>query len=335
MYGQLLQVDEQNRDAMVASERAQANMGPKLNANFYEYSQRGRQGLTNIDRYRYSTSAVLPLGDENEYLELGYTRAVYVPSAQYNTDIGNIPWIHAQKRFCDDRFLAYGTVGVEQWTHGFTTRPVFDIGGEYYISSLAKVHAGGFLENVAENGESIAQNIYRYGGYIGGDVQATRMWRFGGEYRYAHYSDVNNMSQLYVYNDVSLTLPPKQFKIVEDFLLQGFTQQTVFPTNPPNPNDLFGAIHPYFAPKTFALGQVRAEWWEWLSRDYFVHSNQCYYTLQAGIATDNNMNTYGNFRALFNYDVCTWLSVGAQGSAIVSHVYQQYTALAYLQIRFR
>ena len=177
MYSQVLQVDEQNRDAMVASERAQANMGPKFNSNFYWYDQRGRQGLTNIDRFNYTNSAVLPLGDENEYVELGYTRVLYKPNYEYPEATGNLPWIHAQKRFLDDRLLAYGTLTIEEYTNGFHTRPTFNGGGEYYVTSLAKVHAGGFLENVAENGESIAQDIYRYGFYAGADFQPSRVWR--------------------------------------------------------------------------------------------------------------------------------------------------------------
>ena len=70
-------------------------------------------------------------------------------------------------------------------------------------------------------------------------------------------------------------------------------------------------VHPYFAPDCYASGELRVEWWHWLSRDYFVHSNQCWYSLQYGIATDSNLITYHDLRAIFNYDVNSCLSVGA------------------------
>ena len=75
--------------------------------------------------------------------------------------------------------------------------------------------------------------------------------------------------------------------------------------------------------------------WQWLSRDYFIHSNQCWYSLQYGIASDNNLNTYHNLRGILNYDVCTWLTVGAEANANLSGVYKAYNALGFLQIRFK
>ena len=185
-----------------------------------------------------------------------------------------------------------------------------------------------------ENGESIRQNIYRYGVYAGADFNPTRTWAFGGEYRYGHYSDKNDMNQFNLYNEVSLTLPPKQLKFVQQLYFQGFAQQTVFNQNPPDPHNLRGTIHPYFSPKDYANLEFRIEYWEWLSRDYFVHSNQCWYSLQYGIAGDNNSNVYHDLRALVNYDVCSWLSVGATTQAYLSNVYRSYSAMGYLQIRF-
>ena len=48
-----------------------------------------------------------------------------------------------------------------------------------------------------------------------------------------------------------------------------------------------GTIHPYFAPDIYSMWQFRVEWYHWLSRDTYVHSNQCWYSLQYGIVTDS------------------------------------------------
>jgi hypothetical protein len=114
-----------------------------------------------------------------------------------------------------------------------------------------------------------------------------------------------------------------------------YRQQTRFPTPIPDPYNLFGVVHPYFAPECYASGEVRVEWWHWLSRDYFVHSNQCWYSLQYGIATDSNLVTYHDLRAIFNYDVNSCLSIGAEARAYLGgDTYYQYFAMAYLQVRF-
>jgi hypothetical protein len=160
------------------------------------------------------------------------------------------------------------------------------------------------------------------------------VWNFGGTYTYAHYSDDNDAHQAFLYNDVSLSLPPKQLKLVQRVNLWSFRDQTVFPTPVPDPANLPGTIHPYFAPDFFSSCECRVEWWHWLSRDYFVYSNQCWYSLQYGIATDNNLVTYHNFRALFNYDVNSCLTVGAEAQALNSSQYDMYSAMVYLQVRF-
>ena len=309
-------------------------MGPKLDLNGQYFYQRGRNGLADITRETGTVAGRIPLGDETEYLQLGYTGALYHSRFNYPDAVGNLPFIRAQKRL-DDLLLLYGQVNVEQFKNGFKTRPTFDIGSIYQFCEWASFRSGGYLENVAENGESIRQDIYRYGLYGGADFRPTRQWGFGGEYRYGHYSDNNDMNSLYLFNELALTLPPKMLKIAERLYYWGYREGTTFPTNPIDPANIFGAVHPYFAPNSYTQMELRIEWWHWLSRDYFAHSNQCWYSLQYGIMTDSNLVTFHNLRALFNYDVCTWLSVGAAANAQLSSVYNMFSALGYLQVRFK
>ncbi len=334
-YGQVLQVDPTHRDAMIASERADAEMGPKLDGAYSWFRQRGRNGLASIDRNRYQAAGRIPLGDETEYLMLGYARVAYRPTDGDPTNFGNIPFARVQKRLWGDQILAYGQLNVEEYERNIRTRPTFDVGAYYYWNDWITYRAGGYLENVIENGEAMRQDIHRGGVYLGADLKPTRLWALGGQWRYAHYSDHNDLNYFDLYNELSLTLPPKQLKLVQKMYFWGYREGTTFPTTPPQDNFIFGATHPYFAPNAFTQVEFRVEWWHWLSRDYFVHSNQCWYSLQYGIAADNQLVTYHNLKGVLNYDVCTWLTVGAEAAAQLSSVYNMYSAMGFLQIRFK
>jgi len=334
-YSEVIKIDPTHRDAIMASERANAEMGPKLDASYSYFKQSGRQGLADITRQRYTVDGRVPLGDEDEYLMLGYQRANYNSPFNYPETTGNIPFLRVQNKFMDNRLLGYGQVNVEEYDNGFDTRPTFDIGAIYQYCDWIWLRGGGYLENVVENGESIRQDIRRGGAYVGADFRPTRIWAFGGEYRYGNYSDDNDLNSFTLYNELCLTQAPKLLKIAQRMYFWGFREQTVFPTNPPQQDNIFGAVHPYFAPSGYSQMELRVEWWHWLSRDYFVHSNQCWYSLQYGIMTDNNLVTFHNLRAILNYDVCTWLTVGGQADAQLSSVYNMYSAMAFLQIRFK
>jgi tetratricopeptide (TPR) repeat protein len=334
-YSNTLAVDPMYRDAVVAGERAAAEISPKLDVRADFFRQRGRDGLAAIDRQRYLSAVSLPLGDEDEFVQLGYVRIGYKPLDDPQL-WGHAPFARVQKKWDDNRLMTYAQVNLEQYRDGagFSTRPTFDLGYWYDHDDVLRTRGGAFLENVAECGESIRQDIYRYGVYCGTDVRPTRVWRFGGVYSFAHYSDDNDAHQALLYNDVSLSLPPKQLKLVQRVNLWGFREQSVFPTPVPDPYNLRGTVHPYFAPDCFSSFECRVEWWHWVSRDYSVHSNQCWYSVQYGIATDNDLVTYHNFRALFNFDVNSCLTIGAEAQALNSSAYDMYSAMVYLQFRF-
>ena len=268
-YGKTLEVDPLNRNTQVASERSSADMGPKLDLLGSYFWQKGRQGLADITRYKATVDGRIPLGDENEYLELGYSRVLYHSRFDYPDSDGNIPFFRVQKRFCEDLLLAYGQVNVEQFNTGFKTRPTFDIGAIYQCCDWVWLTGGGYLENIAENGESIRQDIFRGGVYAGADFQPTRLWTFGGRYQYARYSDNNDMNSFTLYNELILTEPPKMITLGERLYYWGYRESTIFPTNPPQEDNIFGAVHPYFSPKSFSEIEIRLGWWHWLSRDYF------------------------------------------------------------------
>jgi hypothetical protein len=110
----------------------------------------------------------------------------------------------------------------------------------------------------------------------------------------------------------------------------GYREQTVFRNVF---TDLRGTIHPYFSPDAFGYTECRLEWTQWLSRDYFAHSNQTWYSLQCGIGLDTQAARYHTLRAVFHHDVKPWLSVEAEARATLSSVYN--AAGAYAWVIFR
>jgi tetratricopeptide (TPR) repeat protein len=329
-YAELLRADPIHRDALIAQERAGLELDPQFHLNTLYFRERGRDGLATVTRERLEGTVVLPYGDENEYVQLGYARVRYLPVGAEPLD-GNILILRGQNKPCE-RLLLFGQVNFEDYPNRLKDRPTGEAGADYDASDCLHLRFRSFLENVVENAASLRQDIYRYGADVSASVRPTRTWDFGGTARLAHYSDHNDLAELYLVNNCLLSLPPKQLKIVLDADLESFEQSTVFPTA--NHNDLRGVIHPYFSPHAFAYYELRIEWTQWLSRDYFVHSNQCYYGLQYALGEDSNLATYNTFRALAYCDIKPWLTVGADAQQVLSDVYRATSANAYLIVRF-
>ena len=113
-YANTLAVDPTHRDAIAASERASAEISPKLDLRVDLMRQRGRDGLASIDRQRYLAAVSLPLGDENEFAQFGYMRQAYNPldDPQF---WGNVPFVRVQKKWDDNRLMTYAQVNLEQY----------------------------------------------------------------------------------------------------------------------------------------------------------------------------------------------------------------------------
>jgi hypothetical protein len=273
---------------------------------------------------------VLPWGDENQLVEVGFARARYVPKDDVPLD-GNIPFVRVQGK-PEERMLLFTQVNYEDYPNRFRDRPTFESGGDFDLTDAIHARARTFLENVVENGETLRQDIYRTGIDLSSDIRPSRTWDFGGTARFAWYSDVNYLGELYLVDNILLTFPPKQLKLVLDADLESFSHSTIFASS--DHSDLRGTIYPYFSPRHFAYYEARIEWTQWLSRDYFVHSNQCYYSLQYALGADSSLATYQSFRVLANFDVRPWLSIGADAKQILSSVYDATYVTAYLIIRF-
>ncbi len=332
LYGQGLAIDPTEHEAATALERSSVEMRPQVTTGVDFFEENGRDGLAAIQRTFYRSQFRYPFGDEDQYVSLGFTRANLVPN-QGTTLVGNIVSGGFQDKFCcDERLSVFGLANIEMFRDRLKDRVTFDAGASYAFCDLVTARTGLFLQNVEENSESLRQDIYRYGVREETDFQPERAWSLSETGTYDHYSDKNDMVELLLASNLILIPPPCQLKFVLSTDILAYQNQTVFADDPPD--YLVGTIHPYFAPSFYNFYEARLEWKQWISRDYFVHSNQCWYSLQYGIGADNSFNTYNTFRALANFDVRPWLSLSADAQVILSPVYNASQATAFITLRF-
>jgi tetratricopeptide (TPR) repeat protein len=330
-YTELLEVDPQHRDGSIALERASAELDPQLRFNQDLFVQRGRGGLAAIDRFEYTTAARVPIGDENEFVQAAFSRIEYAPVAVAPVD-GNIISFRGQEKAAAN-LLFYGQANIELYeAGGFHDRVTFDTGVQYAPSDFIRTFFSGFMENVAESSGSVAQDIHRGGIRFGGDIRPLDCWDIGGNYRFAVYSDNNNLNEFNLINEVQLTFLPTQLKWVTVLNYESFAHNSII--NPNDPNEILDAVHPYYSPKNFSYYETRLEWTQYLSRDFFAHANVCYYSIQLGTGWDNNFNNYAHFRLLLNYDISSWATIGADANYTLSQVYRSIAASTYLIVRF-
>ena len=346
-YSELLAADPGHREAAIASDRHLADDSPTYRFQTSFEKEFGFNGLNNISRLRIGNFFTVPIGDENEYVGFGYTRielyppagtpdqfgvvfnqfgqpfTQFFPAQQGGNLGGNIPTFLYQQRFASyDQLLFKSVINVEQYENRVRTRPTGEVGLINYGDGW-RAESFLFLNNVLENGQSLVQDIYRYGGRLTGEYQATRRFDVGGQVRVAGYSDANTLLETNGFGAYLLCFAPTQLRFIASVNTISFSNVTQFgPFAAADPSNLVGTVHPYFAPSGFTFYDAIFDWRHWLSRDYFSHANQCYYTVQAGLRVDSRSNTYGLLNAGVNYDINSEATIGADARVVWSDVYR-------------
>ncbi len=141
------------------------------------------------------------------------------------------------------------------------------------------------------------------------------------------------MNELFLRTSWTALPSPNELKFVLDADTFGFRKPTIFPTPDPTQDLVAGTIHPYYSPSFFYYYEARVEWKQYLSRDSFTDSTQCWYSLQYGLGSDNNFNTYNHVRGQLYWDIKPWLTVGADAGLLYSTVYHAETIGAFLILR--
>jgi tetratricopeptide (TPR) repeat protein len=329
-FQQDLLADPHEREAGIALERAGLELSPQGALDFDYFHQFGRQFLAAIGRFRFGGDVRIPYGDEDEYVHFGFARADYVPTGGTPLEGNIISGGFQAKAF--DRFYASGTANIEDFQDRLKPRVTFDTGVRYDFCDLLHARLGTYLNNVVENSETLRQDIYRYGARAGVDLSLTRNWSADATYTYGHYSDNNDFNEAFVRSQYFFCFPPTELKAVLSGDLLNYRSSTVFKIA--DPTDLVGIEHPYFSPHLFVYYEARLSWKHWLSRDYFTYANQCWYNLEYATGWDNNLFNYNTFRAQFNADIKSWLTVGVEAQVTLCPVYNAQQALAYLVLRW-
>ena len=271
-YSQLLAVDPQFREAVIASERARAEASPTYTGRIRYEDESGRDGLATMNRFRFSNLFTVPLGDENEFAGIGYSRVAYSPADDTTLDGNILTAVYQQKFPWYDPLLFRGVLNLEQYPDRVSTKPTFDAGLQYNGDGLF-IESGLFLENVIANGEALRQDIYRYGARVSANYQHTRRLSFGGLYRYARYSDDNNLNELNLNSAYIFCFAPRQLRLLLSVNNLFYSDQTEF--GPFAPDSLVGTVHPYFSPSAFSFYEARLDYTEYCCRDYSRTRTRC------------------------------------------------------------
>jgi predicted Zn-dependent protease len=333
---EILAVDPYNRDAAVVLDWATMTLQPRAKTQIDLSTQQGRNGLASIELDKYTVQSVCPFGDEGDYVGLGYSRMVYVPHG-YPVLAGDMPSLLFGKQI-GDRMQFVSELNFETYPNRFSDRPTFNGTLTYDVNDCWKANVGGFLRNVAENGASIDQDIFRGGVDIGSTFHITREMDALASYRFSGYSDNNLEHEALARFIYRLTPSPCELKFISTAQFTSFDETNILSgTNSP---ELPGNVippnfrHPYFAPLDFFYFEERLAYKQTLSRDLFKYSDHCYFLLEYGLGIDNRETIYHNFRVGLNCDVNLWLRLGVNAESTISPVYKAGAGFAFIELRW-
>ncbi|MEO2010528.1 MAG: tetratricopeptide repeat protein [Pirellulaceae bacterium] len=325
-YEEFLAIDPNNFRIQRALERSYLKLQPRLIGTTDFFHQGGRQGLSEMSRFRFGAKALFPLCDENEYFAIGYSHQIYMPNGP-DPLLGNILEVESRRELADGLFF-FADMDVEMYHSRFSTRPTFESGIDYRVLDGLDLGFDVFLHNVAENSESIRQNLFRYGLRPRISWKITPYWSFDGEYQLQNYSDDNIVHSFAINNDVELSPPPRQLLFSAAYHFNSFEEQTV---RNPLLSDLTGTVHPYFAPADFSYVTLDFEWRHWLS-DFQPGEHQCYYGIRYGVEWDSFNVFYNSFGATFYWDLNAIVTLSVGSDFLRSGAYDSASVMTFLDI---
>jgi len=328
-YSELLCVDPCNHAANIAIKGTRRKLEPRGTFDFTYFQQDGRNGLANIKRLGFEWGAEIPLGDEDEFLRLDYQHMIY-EGDNSQAVLGSAFGGEYHGRFWHD-FSYFIDADVSVFDDGgFSSRPNFDAGVGMDTDYDGYIELGGFLQNVAENDEAMAQDIFQGGGRILGRVKPTSRWQMESLYRFAGYSDSNFRHNFLVHNRVQLMEVPNELHFLADYDFLSFYEGTTFGPGP----GIAGSIHPYFAPQGFSNASLGFEYKRHLGRYHFNGAQEKWVALQYRAQWDSRGEFYNLAAARAFVDITGRLSAGIDTSLTRSDVYDNDLVHAYMVVFF-
>jgi len=317
-YSHLLSVNPNHRDGRVAVEGKQLERCQQLLFDHRFVRERGRDGLTSIDRLGEYVGYQLPRLDENEHLSIGYGRLTLAPTYGQGT-AGNALTFKYQKQChgCFGRRLSpyvpvavFADCEVQQFDRYVSTRPMFEAGVKVRTWDDLVCTISGTMENILENGEALQQDIYCGGLRLDLDYMPNNYWETELTYELQGYSDVNTRQAVEFRNRLQLTPDPRRLTFLADCYYWNFADASVFT---PGPDPFFDMLHPYWTPMGYVMGGVGLEWKQWLSWDRFDGAQHCWVSFSAMKRWDNQGQNYTVYRGMLGWDITRRLSGYAMG----------------------
>ena len=322
----LLARDPLHAQAAIALERTRQQLRPRLGSHFSTFSQSGRNGLSEVSRTRFGAKYFKPVGTGNDIFSIGYSHIMLHPTGSDHVlgnslDLGYL-WN------ATPNFRVNAQMNVEQYDQGFSTKPVFRIDAKHRVLDGLELGFVGHMENVAENSESIAQEVFRYGIGPTLDWHLSQRWELTADYDVQNYSDSNLVQTFNVRNVYKFTTAPRELRGILLYHFEDFSDQTV---RNPIPDFLPGTVHPYFAPDLFSYVNAGLEWQHWLN-PMTLGAYEFSYTVRYALQWDSLQVFYNTFGAALNWDFTETMRLSVSTDHILSSEYDSSGVMATLMI---
>ena len=314
-YEELIKVAGGHQEAAKALAGARRELQPSFNIAFNNEERNGRDGLSFMDESSAIADTRFSMGRKNDTFGFGLGRRTYTPGvASPNTGGSNTDPLNANVvRFLGSKALGDNTVvdGVAEF-HTYDTddrlseRLYYDAGVTYTSDSQTTVKFRLFSEPVAQNAETLIQDIYRQGGRVGVEMAMTRRLDWGVSGLIADYSDNNTRVEGNVFLAYEFTAAPTSLRVLvkADFIdASKETDPTLLSTLP----NLSGLETPYFSPSAYSVFAVQSNWRHQLGKDWFTGADDMFYRVALGFAVDSNNVAYTEFDMGGGYDITDWL----------------------------
>jgi tetratricopeptide (TPR) repeat protein len=309
IYRRLLDIDPLHSLAGRAIERLEIRRSPSIKLGQVFWSERGRDGLTEIDRYRTDLEVDVPL-DCRFHLRLTGHHWIEHPSYtgdSYGADgftlgLGGVlnPYIKGeaawtQKMYRDSQFQNTDTGYARIWVN---------------LRDYVTVGLGYERTDELYNYFGIQQGIQGDTGWLSLNSQITRRLALLGQARYLSYSDNNDGRHFMAGAAYELTDHPRIFKIALTGEYRNTRKQDVYQYKD---GRLVDIIHPYWTPKDYYGGAVTFEWYHDLSKLLFCGSQRHFYDLAVVAGTDTEHNPSVELRAEWHYEFYDHWIFGIKG----------------------
>ena len=308
-YRKLLDMDKLHSLAGKALERQKIRRNPSLKLGQIYWAERGRNGLTAIDRYRTDLGVDVPM-DCRFHLKLTSHHWIEHPSFT-NTSYGANgftlgvngvlnPYIRGEagwtkKIYQDNEFQNTDTGYAHIW---------------FNLRDYAVVGLGYDRTDELYNYFGIKQGIQANSWWMSINSDITRRLEVLGQAKYMGYNDDNDGRLCLLGAGYAFTDHPRIFKIA----LTGEYRNTENPdVYQYEDGQLVNIIHPYWTPQNYVDGTVTFEWYHDLSELFFCGSQLHFYDLALTLGTDTESNPSVALRGKWHYEFLDHWTINITG----------------------